>query len=325
MMIRRYYILPLRAGVPEAKVHEFIEVLHAADRHIPGLRDSSAGIDLDSRTVLWENTFVDEASYSGPYMVHPYHIGAIDDYVMADSPECLTQDIYTSRYRTADATQQLRGGIRRVLLLNVASDDDASAVAALAAQTAPMAASSFGADDVGWVSAKGRAFTHVWEQAFTDAAHLQRYLSTRDGIACSSLEGFTRLGIGVNSLKVFTCPFELSPVEHQSPPATPPDTSQVLYSITARTAVADTDSYVDLLERLYDPFMADAGCPLVHRTRTVAEGYLDAEVSSTWQLETLAAYSDVRAATFADPGWNAFVRDAMPLVRGGTRRFRRVS
>ena len=61
-MIRRYYILPLRAGVPDAKVHEFVDVLRAADRFIPGLRDSSAGLDLDSRTVLWENTFVDEAN-----------------------------------------------------------------------------------------------------------------------------------------------------------------------------------------------------------------------------------------------------------------------
>ena len=38
-------------------------------------------------------------------------------------------------------------------------------------------------------------------------------------------------------------------------------------------------------------------------------------------VELIAAYSDVRAATYADPGWNEFVRDAMPLVRGGTRRF----
>ena len=75
-------------GVPDVKAQEMIAVLDAADRFIPGLLDSSAGVDLDSRTVLWENTFVDEASYSGPYMVHPYHIGAIDNYVMPDSPFC---------------------------------------------------------------------------------------------------------------------------------------------------------------------------------------------------------------------------------------------
>ena len=41
-------------------------MLSAADRFIPGLLDSSAGVDLDSPTVIWENTFIDEASYSGP-------------------------------------------------------------------------------------------------------------------------------------------------------------------------------------------------------------------------------------------------------------------
>ncbi len=323
-MIRRYYILPLRPAVPDAKVQEFLDVLRAADRCIPGLLDSSAGIDLDSRTVLWENTFVDEASYSGPYMVHPYHIGAIDNYVMADSPECLTQDIYVARYQTPDATQRFRSGIRRVLLLNVSTDAEAAAIESLAAQPDGMAASAFGADNVGWVSAKGRASTHVWEQVFTDTAQLQRYLRTRDGIACSSLEGFTRLGIHLGSLKIFTCPFELTPLEHQSPAATPKDDTPVLYSLTARTALDDVDRFVELLERLYDPFMVECGSRLVHRWRTVARGYLDAEIQSSWRLDSVAAYSGLRAKTYADPGWNEFVREAMPMVSGGTRRFHHI-
>jgi hypothetical protein len=324
-MIRRYYILPLRADVRDEAVQEFLDVLCAADRHIPGLRDSSAGIDLHSRTVVWENTFVDEASYSGPYMVHPFHIGAIDNYVMADSPECLTQDIFTARYQTPDASQRLRHGIRRVLLLNVGTEADATAIASLAAAAADsMAASSFGADDVGWVSAKGRAWTHVWEQAFADTTQLQRHLRTRDGIACSSLEGFTRLGLDVRALKVFTCPFELTPTERQAPEPTRRDGEPVLHTITARVAPEDVEPFVGLLEQLYDPFMAGCGSPLVHRSRTVDRGYLDDEVHSTWHLDTLAAYSDLRAKTYADPGWNQFVRDAMPLVRGGTRRFHRV-
>ena len=322
-MIRRYYILPLMPGVPDAKVQEFIAVLSAADQFIPSLLDSSAGVDLDSRTVIWENTFVDEASYSGPYMVHPYHIGAIDNYVMPDSPECITDNTYTTRYTTPDATQEVRGGIRRVLLLNVSTDVDAAAIQALAAQPQDIAASVFGADDVGWVSAKGRAWTHVWEQSFTDMAQLKRHLGTRDGTACSSLEGFKSLGIDLCSLKIFTCPFELSPVEHQSPPMTPPDTTPVLYTITARTAVADAGTYVELLERCYDPFMVENGSPLLDRRCTIDQGYLDAEVHSTWQIDSLGAYSDLRAKTIADPNWSAFVKDAMPLVQGGSRRFHR--
>ena len=126
---------------------------------------------------------------------------------------------------------------------------------------------------MGWVSAKGRPWTHVWEHAFSDMAQLERYLGTPDGMACSSLEGFASLGIDLGSLKVFTCPFELSPVEHQSPPAAPPDTTPVLYSITARTTAADADTYVELLERHYDPFMARAAVLSSNRWRTVDQGY----------------------------------------------------
>lgn len=322
-MIRRFYILPVNPGVPEAKVQEMIDVLGAADRFIPGLLDSSAGVDLDSGTVIWENTFVDEASYSGPYMVHPYHIGAIDNYVMPDSPECITDNTYATRYTTPDAAQEVRGGFRRVLFLNAVTDADGAALKALAAHPQGMAASAFGTDDVGWVSAKGRPWTHIWEQSFTDMAQMERYLSTPGGMACSSLEGFAGLGITLRSLKSFTCPFGLSPVEHQSPSETPPDTSPVLYTITARTAAADVDAYVGLLERHYDPFMAEGGCPLLNRWRTMDQGYLEAEVHSTWQVDSLSAYSDLRATTIADPHWTAFVKDAMPLVQGGSRRFQR--
>ena len=322
-MIRRFYILPVNPGVSEAKVQEMIDVLNAADRFIPGLMDSSAGVDLDSPTVIWENTFVDEASYSGPYMVHPYHIGAIDNYVMPDSPECITDNTYATRYTTPDADQEVRGGIRRVLLLNASTDADGAALKALAAQPQGVAASAFGADDVGWVSAKGRPWTHIWEQSFTDMAQLERYLGTPDGMACSSQEGFASLGIDLGSLKVFTCPFELSPAEDQSPPEAPPDTSPVLYTITARTAADGADAYVELLERHYDPFMAEGGCPLLNRWRTVDQGYLGAEVHSTWQIDSLSAYSDLRATTISNPHWTAFVKDATPLVQGGSRRFHR--
>lgn len=320
-LIRRYYILPLRAGVRDAQVQEFVDVLSAADRFIPGLLDSSAGLDAGARTVVWENTFVDEPSYSGPYMVHPFHIGAIDGYVMADSPECVTQDIFTVRFQTPDASQRQRTGIRRVLLLNVASDAEASIIKSLATEAAGMASSGFGADDVSWVSAKGRAWSHVWEQAFTDDEQLDRYLQSRDGIACSSVEGFRRLGVELTSLKIFTVPLELTPTELQTPDPMDDDTKPVLHTISARVALDDVDQYVELLERLYDPFMAGCGSPLVSRWRTVNHGFLEAEVQSTWHLDTLAAYSDLRAKTYADPGWNEFVRDAMPLVRGGSRRF----
>ena len=75
----------------------------------------------------------------------------------------------------------------------------------------------------------------------------------------------------------------------EQPPFLPVDDRPALYSITAVVALEDADRYVELLERLYDPFMAGCGSPLVQRLRTVERGYPTAEVQSTWRLATLGA------------------------------------
>jgi hypothetical protein len=321
-MIRRFYILPLKPGVGDGEVEEFINALSATDRFIPGLLDSSAGLDFDSRTVLWENSFVDEATYSGPYMAHPYHAATIDSYVMADSPGCLTHDTFTVRYRSPAGTPRLQAGVRRLVLMNLAEGADASPIEALAADAAGMATSALRPDDIGWVSAKGRAWSHVWEQGFVDRQALDRYLRTREGIAGSSLEGLKRLGADVASLKILACPFALKPAAPPSPP--PADAFPTFYTITARTAVEDVDAYVGLLEACYDPYVAEAGGRLVQRLRTVEQGYELAEVQSTWEIRSVAAYHDMRLKTGAET-WKRFVRDAMPLVQGGSRRFYRTA
>src|SRR5215467_4319024 len=148
-MIKRFYILPLHGDVSEAKLREFLAALSDADRFIPGVLNSSAGVDFDSRTVVWENAFVDEETYSGPYMVHPYHLGTLDNYLMSDSPERLTYDSFTVRYQLPDAAPpRLDHGIRRVLLMKLTEPADASTVEALAAQPTHMATSVFRPDDV---------------------------------------------------------------------------------------------------------------------------------------------------------------------------------
>jgi hypothetical protein len=322
-MIRRFYVLPLKPTVGPAQIDELLAALRATDQYIPGLLDSSAGLDAASRTVVWENRFVDEEAYAGPYMVHPYHAATLDDYVMADSPLCLTQDIYATRYRLAGDPAELRSGIRRLLLMNLAEDADTAALEALTEPGPDVASSVLARDDVGWVSAKGRPWTHIWEQAFADEDALRRYLRMPDGVASSSLEGLGRRGIEVLSAKVLTFPFDIKPAGEQAPAEPPPDDVPLLFTITARLAPGDVDVYVDLLERLYDPVVAANGGQLVQRWRTVEQAYVEAEVHSTWQLESFAAFSTMRAATCRDPNWNRFVSEAMPLVRGGTRRFYR--
>lgn len=322
-MIRRFYIMPLNHRVGDAKVAEFIEAYNATDRYIPGLLDSAAGLDFASRTVIWENNFVDEAYYAGPYMVAPYHAHTLDNYLLADSPECITHDIFTVRYELPENSPRLDSGIRRIVLLKLDDGADTSAIEAIAACPDGMATSMFSPDNVGWVSPKGKAWTHIWDQGFEDSVMLERFLKTRDGIACSSLEGIRRLCADVQAIRIFTYPFALNPGEPLA--ELPPDDVPILYAITAQMAPEDVAVFIALLEGDYDAFLAEHGIGLVHRWRSVESASGLAEVQSVWRLDSFAVFNAWRAKANWDPRWNRFVRDAMPFVTGGTRRFYRAS
>jgi hypothetical protein len=45
-MMRRFYVLPLKPTVGPAQVDELLAALRATDQYIPGLVDSSAGLDV---------------------------------------------------------------------------------------------------------------------------------------------------------------------------------------------------------------------------------------------------------------------------------------
>jgi hypothetical protein len=323
-MIRRIYILPLQPGISAAETGEFVTAFDDAGRYISGLLDSFAGLDLHSSTVVWEMTFDNEENYTGPYMVHPYHIATLDNYLLADSPQRLARDFESARYRLADAAPRLEAGVRRIVLLELPAGADASALAELAAPAAGVATSALGADDLAWRGSKGRAWTHVWEQGFTDMAALDAYLRTPAGAASSSRDGFRYLNVPVTAARVLTYPFTLSPA--QSPPAVVPD-GPVLYTMTCRTAPEDVDALIGLLTGDYDPALARVGGKLLHRWRTLDHAYREAEVQSTWQLDSLTAFRDFRQGTVAgdDPSWNRFVLNGMPLVKSGTRRFYRLA
>jgi hypothetical protein len=319
-MIRRFYIMPLNAGVGDATLQEFLQGFDETDRFLPGLIDSSAALDFDSRTVIWENNFVDEATYSGPYMVHPYHAATLDTYLMGDSPQCITHDTFTVRYQAPAGSRAMEKGVRRLVLMKLAEGADTSVIEGLVARREGVAISVFRPDDVGWVSAKGRAWTHVWEQGFADQEALDRYLATQDGVWTSSLEALKRLGLDISAVKILTFPFALKPAP--SPATLPAEPFPTYYTLTARTDLEDVDAYIGLLQTSYDAYVSEAGGKLVHRWRTVEQGYGWAEVQSTWEIKSVAAYHDLRLGTGSE-NWRRFVRDAMPLVKGGSRRFYR--
>jgi hypothetical protein len=316
-MIRRFYIMPLNAGVPLADVDEMVRGFDACDLYLPGLFDSACGVDVQNRTAIWENNFVDLATYSGAYMVEPYHAGTLDEYLMFDSPRCFTHDTFTVRYEAPDTLPRLEKGVRRLVLMKLPEGADVSAIQAFAAKPAGLATSAFYADTVGWVSAKGRSWTHVWDQGFTDQEALDRYLKTPDGVTSSSGDGLKRLGADIDAVKIFSYPFALKP--RPTPAISPTGPSPTYYAMTACTTHEDADAYIALLQDCYDPYVAANGGKLAHRWRTVENGYPEAEIHSTWELKSMAAYNDLRLGS--TDLWKRFVKDAMPLVKSGTRRF----
>lgn len=322
-MIRRFYIMPLNAGLSKAQVDELVSGMDATDEFLDGISDSWTGLDEDSATAIWENNLIDEAMYSGPYMHHPYHAGTLDEYLMGDSPRCWTHDTFTVRYVMDEDHPRPEKGIRRLLLLKIPEDSGTAELEALAASPSPMVASVFKADTVGWVSPKGRAWTHVWEQSFADRDALDSYLQTREGKASASMEGLKRLGVKLDALKIFTYGFDVSETKQAPPISAEP--FPTFYALNTRVNIEDADQFVSLLRDCYDPYVIDAGGKLAHRFRTVEAGYPWVEVQSVWELKSVAAYHDLRMKSGSDPRWTRFVTDAMPLILEGTRRFYRAS
>ncbi|ALJ18867.1 NIPSNAP family protein [Microbacterium sp. No. 7] len=323
-MIRRFYVLPIDPGVPDERIDDLVRALGESGRFIAGLHDSFAAVDLHSRTVVWEMTFRDEETYTGPYMVHPYHVATIDDFLLGDSPERISHDYAAMRYRMPEGVPRLERGVRRVLLMNLGEGADAGPLEEYAAAGPHMPLSVLSTDEVVWKSSKGSrglTWSHIWEQGFEDEAALRAYLATPAGIATSNRDGLRRLGVDVRSVLVLTYPFALPPAPPE--PAVPEDAEPSLYTVTARLAPGDVDAYVSLLESEYDVSLARAGAVLRHRWRTIDDGYREAEVQSTWEFPSLEHVKGFRTAMAADPSWNRFVLRAMPLVRGGTRRFLR--
>lgn len=321
--IRRFYVLPLDTGLSPTQVDQLMTELSDSDRFIPGLLDSFAALDDDSRTVVWEMTFDDEATYTGPYMIHPYHVATLDNFLLGDSPERVAHDFGAARFRVTDDTPRLTAGVRRLVQIRLADDTDASAVEEIAAHGAGMAASRFAADDLAWKSTKGLSWTHSWEQTFADREQLASYLGTTDGIACSTRDGFRLLGVNVAALRILTYEFQLESAP--TPPPPPVDSAPMLYTFTARVAPENVETLVRLLEAEYDIALARAGATLVQRWRTIEQGYREVEIQSTWRLDSLETFRDFRTTTTGghDSNWNRFVLDGMPLVISGTRRFHR--
>jgi len=317
-MIRRFYILPLDHGVSDENAQDLARSFSDADLFIDGLWESASGVDLDSRTVIWEHNFIDEETYAGPYMVHPYHCQTLDHFLLPDSPGRISHDFFTARYTIPKDSKRLGKGIRRVLLLHIEEGSDLSSLENFDAEGAGMAMSVFSPENVAWVSVKGRSCTHIWDQGFADMTALERFLMSPVGLETSSREGLRRMGVNVERLQIFTYPFEL---KDRQVPAELSKASPIFYSMTAQLDPKDVDTFVALLEQDYDPFLAEHGTKLVHRWRGVEGSSALLDVQSVWQLESFDVFSQWRIPLNLRD--NHFLREAMSLAKGGSRRFYR--
>jgi len=309
----------------------------APDRHTitQTLRDASAQSPMVKRYILeptlpgvlnggdfiWHLQFADEAAYRA-CLAQPAWREKVDPLFDGGTFRKYESVAYQGGL-SGGRPVKLSRGVYRTLIMTVKPGTSLQAIAQFDKELAGMP--RYISSIKNWqlshaTEASGsRQWSHIWEQGFADMETMLDYLKTPDGVATSGLEGFMRAGAKLGGLRVFTCPFQLNPV--QSPPVISLDPFPVLYALTARTALGDADTYVDLLERYYDRFMTENGAKLLHRWRTVDRGYGEAEVQSTWSIDSLPAYGEMRFKTYADKAWNTFVAKALPLVTGGTRRF----
>lgn len=190
-MIRRFEIYALSPDAPATAVRGLRRALQDCGRHIPEVLDSAIGTNQTDTPVqlAWEHAYESPAAYRR-YMVHPFHASVIDRYVLADSPERITAHsglgLGLVGYACDGPRYYVPGGLRRLVMLDLraAGPGEVAAVAELARSTAGLAASVFAPNTMAstWFDGETSVgdtpgWTHVWEQAFTDAGALADHLA----------------------------------------------------------------------------------------------------------------------------------------------------
>lgn len=215
-MLRRFEAYSIREGAPAAVVQSLRVALRDCARFIPEVLDSAVGTNRSREPLhlVWEHAYASPEAYRR-YMAHPFHAAVLDRYLLADSPERIVSDngLGAGLFGYACDGPAFRGavGVRRVVLLEVASSADREAVAALAAAArhAPgdvpglvvsvLAANSLASrwfDGAREVSPPPR-WTHVWEQGFRSLADLAGYRAGGSPLARAERDGWSGWAGGV--------------------------------------------------------------------------------------------------------------------------------
>ncbi len=207
MMLRRFEIYSLRPDAPAADVARLRISLRDCGRHIPEVLHSAIGTNMaeGALQLAWEHAYESPEAYQR-YMVHPFHAGILDRYLMADGPERVTSDngllagIGGYECETPDYFQP--GGVRRLVMLQLAPDASPAQLAAMGAalRNAPaespelvtsvfaentMASRWF--DGVTPITA-APAWSHLWEQGFVSLDGAETYLTGPSALASAERE-----------------------------------------------------------------------------------------------------------------------------------------
>jgi hypothetical protein len=208
-MLRRFEMYALRADADPAAVERLERAFLECGRFIPEVLHSAVGTNLSRAPVqlVWEHGYESPEAYQR-YMVHPYHAGLLDRYLLSDSPERIVTENDLAAgligYACDDASYVMTGGVRRLVLLGLAPAADADLgqfadTLRRAPEEAPeMTLSVVGSNTMGSAWFDGvtpltppSVWTHVWEQGFGTVEDLHRYLGGGSALAALEASGWT--------------------------------------------------------------------------------------------------------------------------------------
>jgi hypothetical protein len=207
-MLRRFEMYALRSDADPVAVERLERAFLECGRFIPEVLHSAVGTNLSRAPVqlVWEHAYESPAAYQR-YMVHPYHAGLLDRYLLSDSPERIVTENDLAAgligYACDDASYVMTGGVRRLVLLGLAPAADADlrrfadSLRRVPEEAPEMALSVVGSNTMGSAWFDGvtpltppPVWTHVWEQGFATVDDLHGYLDGESASAALEASGW---------------------------------------------------------------------------------------------------------------------------------------
>ncbi|MCU1458500.1 MAG: hypothetical protein JWL73_2592 [Actinomycetia bacterium] len=200
-MLRRFEIYSLREGAPADAVARLRLALRDCARYIPEVLHSAIGTNIadNALEIAWEHAYESPEAYQR-YMVHPFHAGILDRYLMA-GPERVTSDnglgAGIGGYECDTPVYFQPSGVRRIVMLQIAPDatteqlEGFSEAVRNAPEDSPELTTSVFAengmatrwfDGVTPVTAAAK-WTHLWEQGFVSLDACKAYLTGPSALA----------------------------------------------------------------------------------------------------------------------------------------------